>query len=208
MNGSGDPMDTDVARMSDATAADEETIVTVDTEWRIGCIADDAKPLIFDVNGVSVHYGDFPAVRDISLPIRRTRDHRLDRAVRMWEDDVPPMSESDERPDRRRPRRGHDPLSRCRPLRRTGGCGGGASADRDGVPEAQPVPEIDLRQRGLRSQDRRLQGQHGRPRRGVAPAGSALGRGEEEAEGLGDWPSREASSSVSASHGRSRRAPT
>ncbi|HEX6399787.1 MAG TPA: phosphate ABC transporter ATP-binding protein PstB [Actinomycetota bacterium] len=62
-------METDVARMPDAAAADEEAIVTVDTGGGTDH-ADDAKPLIFDVNGVSVHYGDFRAVRDISLPIR------------------------------------------------------------------------------------------------------------------------------------------
>ncbi|HEX6579280.1 MAG TPA: phosphate ABC transporter ATP-binding protein PstB [Actinomycetota bacterium] len=32
--------------------------------------ADDANPLIFDINGASVFYGDFRAVRDVSLPIR------------------------------------------------------------------------------------------------------------------------------------------
>ena len=69
MNGDGDSMETDVARMPDATAADEETVVTVDTSGGSEH-ADDAKPLIFDVKGVSVHYGDFRAVRDVSLPIR------------------------------------------------------------------------------------------------------------------------------------------
>jgi phosphate transport system ATP-binding protein len=62
-------MDTDVARMPDPTATDEETIVTVDTSG--GSVhADDANPLIFDISGVSVYYGEFRAVRDISLPIR------------------------------------------------------------------------------------------------------------------------------------------
>jgi phosphate transport system ATP-binding protein len=69
MNGSGDSMDTELARMPDATAGDEETIVTVDTSGGSEHV-DDAKPLIFDVKGVSVRYGEFRAVRDISLPIR------------------------------------------------------------------------------------------------------------------------------------------
>jgi phosphate transport system ATP-binding protein len=62
-------MDTDVVRMPDRPATDEETIVTVDT--RGGSVhADDANPLIFEISEVSVYYGDFRAVRDISLPIR------------------------------------------------------------------------------------------------------------------------------------------
>ncbi len=69
MSGSGDPMDTDVVRKPDSTATGEETIVTVDTSG--GSVhADDDNPLIFDIDGVSVYYGDFRAVRDISLPIR------------------------------------------------------------------------------------------------------------------------------------------
>ena len=69
MSGSGDRMDTDVVRMPDSTATDEERIVTVDSSG--GSVhADDANPLIFEINGVSVYYGDFRAVRDITLPIR------------------------------------------------------------------------------------------------------------------------------------------
>ncbi|HET6790994.1 MAG TPA: phosphate ABC transporter ATP-binding protein PstB [Actinomycetota bacterium] len=44
-------------------------MVTVDTSG--GSVhADDDNPLIFDIDGVSVYYGEFRAVRDISLPIR------------------------------------------------------------------------------------------------------------------------------------------
>ena len=43
--------------------------------------------------------------------------------------------------------------------------GRGPAADRDGVPEAEPVPEVDLRQRRVRAADQRLQGQHRRARR-------------------------------------------
>jgi phosphate transport system ATP-binding protein len=69
MSGSGEPMDTDVVGKPEPTATDEEKIVTVDTSG--GSVhADDANPLIFDINGASVYYGDFRAVRDISLPIR------------------------------------------------------------------------------------------------------------------------------------------
>ena len=44
---------------------------------------------------------------------------------------------------------GTDPLPRSRPLRRRRQPRGGAPADRHGLPEAQPVPEVDLRQRRL-----------------------------------------------------------
>ena len=69
MSGSGDAMDTDVVREPDPAATDKETIVTVDTTGG-SAHADDANPLIFDINGASVYYGEFRAVRDISLPIR------------------------------------------------------------------------------------------------------------------------------------------
>jgi phosphate transport system ATP-binding protein len=62
-------MDTDVVRKPDAMATEEEEILTVDTGD--GSVhADAASPLIFDVDGLSVYYGDFRAVRDIVLPIR------------------------------------------------------------------------------------------------------------------------------------------
>ena len=51
--------------------------------------------------------------------------------------------------------RGHDHLPRRRPLRPGGEPGGGAPPDRHGVPEAEPVPEVDLRQRRLRPEGRR-----------------------------------------------------
>jgi hypothetical protein len=59
--------------------------------------------------------------------------------------------------------------------------GAAARQGRHGVPEAQPVPEIDLRQRGLRPPHPRAvrqQGRAGRDRREVAAPRRALGRGE------------------------------
>ena len=50
MNGSGDPMDTDLVRVPDSAATGEETIVTVDSSG--GSVhADDTNPLIFDIDG-------------------------------------------------------------------------------------------------------------------------------------------------------------
>jgi len=69
MNGNGDAMDTETMKTPDPHRTDEDTVVTVDAA--AGSIhADDGHPSIFDVSEVSVFYGDFRAVRDISLPIR------------------------------------------------------------------------------------------------------------------------------------------
>ena len=46
---------------------------------------------------------------------------------------------------------GQDPLPRRRPLRAGRGPGRGSPADRDGLPAAEPVSEVDLRQRRLRA---------------------------------------------------------
>jgi phosphate transport system ATP-binding protein len=68
MNGSGDDVDTDVVT-PDPTGTDEEAVVSVDTSAG-STAANDANPLIFDISGLAVYYGDFKAVRDITLPIR------------------------------------------------------------------------------------------------------------------------------------------
>ena len=65
-----------------------------------------------------------------------------------------------------------------------GRSGRGPPADRHGLPEAEPVPEVDLRQHRVRPEDRRVQGQHGRAGRGVAAQGGAVGRGEGQAQGV------------------------
>ena len=68
MNGSGDDVDTDVVT-PDPTGTDEDAVVSVDTSAG-STAANDANPLIFDISGLAVYYGDFKAVRDITLPIR------------------------------------------------------------------------------------------------------------------------------------------
>ena len=60
----------------------------------------------------------------------------------------------------------------------TGRPGRGSQADRDGVPEAEPVPEVDLRQHRLRPPDPRDGRRHGRDRREGAARRGALGRGQ------------------------------
>ena len=64
-----------------------------------------------------------------------------------------------------------------------GRCRRGAPAHRHGVPEAEPVPEDDLRQRRVRPEDQRAQAVgDGRHRRAGAHARRAVGRGEGQAE--------------------------
>ena len=98
-------------------------------------------------------------------------------------------------------------LPRRRPLRPRGQPGRGAPPDRHGVPEAEPVPEVDLRQRRLRAQ---LAGAKGNMddivERALRRRG-AVGRGEGPAEGVGAWASRAASSSGCASPGPSPSTP-
>ena len=85
--------------------------------------------------------------------------------------------------------------------------GRGPPADRDGVPEAEPVPEVDLRQRRLRAADQRLQGQHGRARRAAACAGRRSGTRSRTSSSSPGWRCRAASSSACASPGRSPPSP-
>ena len=70
-----------------------------------------------------------------------------------------------------------------RSLRAKGGPGRGAQAHRHGLPEAEPVPEVDLRQRRLRAARPRPEGQPRRTCGACAPAGRALGRGQAPAQG-------------------------
>jgi phosphate transport system ATP-binding protein len=68
MNGNGDEMDTEVVKTPDP-AGTEDVAVAVET-GAASTQANDANPLIFDISDLSVYYGDFRAVRDITLPIR------------------------------------------------------------------------------------------------------------------------------------------
>ncbi len=74
---------------------------------------------------------------------------------------------------------GQAALPRRRPLRTQGRSRSQVrKRDRDGVPEAEPVPEVDLRQHRLRPADPRHGRRHGRDRREGAAALGALGRGQ------------------------------
>ena len=83
-----------------------------------------------------------------------------------------------ERPGAHRARRGPDTIQRRGPQRRLRRPDGDQVAHRHGLPETKSVPQVDLRQRRLRSQDQWLLGQRGRGRRAFVAAGRPLGRGE------------------------------
>ena len=153
---------------------------------------------VFEAKNVSIYYSCFRAVTDVSLIDLRARDHRVHRPVRMRQDDRAADAEPDERPHRGRPRRGRRAVPRgvavrqgCLPDRR-------APAHRHGLPEAEPVPEVDLRQRRLRAahQRRAQQGQAGRDRRALAAPGRALGRGEGPPAQVGPGPVRRAAAAA------------
>ena len=67
MSGSGEEMDTDVVKHKPPET--EEQLVAVETAPGPSQ-ANDANPLIFDISDLAVYYGDFRAVRDITLEIR------------------------------------------------------------------------------------------------------------------------------------------
>jgi phosphate transport system ATP-binding protein len=62
-------MDTEMVNTPDPRGADGKPIVVVGTNAG-SAHADDTNPLIFDISDVSVYYGDFRAVRDVTIPIR------------------------------------------------------------------------------------------------------------------------------------------
>ena len=103
------------------------------------------------------------------------RDHGVHRPVGLRQVDAPALPEPDERPHPERRRSSGKVLYHGQDLygaeRRPGP---GAQAHRHGLPEAQPVPEVDLRQHRLRPARARHEGRHGRDRRDARCARAAL----------------------------------
>jgi phosphate transport system ATP-binding protein len=69
MSEGGDPVDVRVA--PEAKEERTEPGVTIEIPERAGDRPKDERELVFDVRDVSAYYGDFRAVRDITLPIRQ-----------------------------------------------------------------------------------------------------------------------------------------
>ncbi len=102
------------------------------------------------------------------------------RTVGLRQVDAAALPEPHERRDRQRDGRRQGPARRRRHQRARRRSGRAADAGGHGLPAAQPVPDDHLRQRRLRAADpRHPQARRARrPRRGVADARGALGRGE------------------------------
>ena len=133
---------------------------------------------VFELEDVTVSYGGKPAVSEVSMPMYKNAitaligpsgcgKSTLIRCLNRMNDLIPSASV-----DGKVLYHGEDIYAE-RDRR-----GRGPQADRDGVPEAEPVPEVDLRQHRLRPPDPRDEGRHGRDRREGAARRGALGRGQ------------------------------
>src|SRR6266511_1141428 len=69
MSEGGDPVDVRVVPEGKEERA--ERGVTIEIPERAGERTKDERELVFDVRNVSAYYGDFRAVRDVTLPIRQ-----------------------------------------------------------------------------------------------------------------------------------------
>ena len=133
----------------------------------------------------NVFYGKFRAVRDVNLQVRANQitafigpsgcgKTTVLRCLNRMNDLIPSARIE-----------GKIRYHGARPLRPGGRRGRGPPAHRHGVPEAQPVPQVDLRQRRLRPPHRQHEGQPRRHRRAVAAQGGPVGRGQGPAQDAG-----------------------
>ena len=130
-----------------------------------------APPAIFDVENLNVYYGDFHAVQDVTLPIGKNQITAFigpsgcgkSTVLRCFNrmNDLIEIARVEGKIDYH----GVDLYGlSSRP-------GRGAPPHRDGVPEAQSLSRSRSTTTCVWAQDRRVQGQHGRAGRGVAPQG-------------------------------------
>ncbi len=106
-----------------------------------------ATPTVLSLQDVSFYYGAFRAVKDITFDVPTHQITAIIGPSGCGKSTLLRCDQPDERPDPGRPRRGPDHVPRRGHLRLVRRPGGGPPADRDGLPEAEPVPEVDLRQR-------------------------------------------------------------
>ena len=113
------------------------------------------REVVFAVEGLEVAYGGVPALRDVTIDIRKNfvtafigpsgcGKSTLLRCFNRMNDLIAGATVT-----------GSVRVSRRRPVRAERRPGRGATTHRHGVPEAEPVPEVDLRQRRLRAAHRR-----------------------------------------------------
>ena len=111
----------------------------------------------------------------------RSRRHLLHRTLGLRQVDLPALHQPHERHHRRRQGRRHDQARRRGHLRSHARRGRTARPHRHGVPEAQSLPQVDLRKRRLWPQDPWPRPHQDRPRRNrrlLAPQGRPLRRGQ------------------------------
>ena len=111
---------------------------------------------------VNVYYGDKHALKDVSIDIPDRAVIGLHRPVGLRQVDLPALHQPHERHDPGLPRDRQDRDRRAGHLRPDARRRAAARPRRHGVPEAQPVPEVDLR-------ERRLRPAHPRPRHVARP---------------------------------------
>ena len=104
---------------------------------------------------VTVHYGEKQALFDVSVDIPANQVTVVHRPVGLRQVDLPALPQPDERHHPDRPGRRRDQARRHGHLRPAHRRGRAARPRRHGVPEAEPVPEVDLRERRLRPEDPR-----------------------------------------------------
>jgi hypothetical protein len=165
----------------------------------------DAADIKMKARSVDVFYGDTHAIKDVDVDIKDKTvtafigpsgcgKSTFLRCLNRMNDTID-VARVDRRDHARR--RGY--------LRQARRPGAAARQGRHGVPEAQPVPEVDLRQRRLRPAHPRAghqQGGAGRDRREIAPPRRAVGRGEGPPRRNPARACRAASSSACASRAR------
>ena len=142
---------------------------------------------------VSLFYGEKQALFDINLGCKKNAVTALHRAVGLRQVDASPLPEPDERPHRRREdRRARSSSTASRHLRARRRTSRDPQALRDGLPEVEPVPEDDLRERRLRPPDpgRSTARASSTRLRAVPPERRPLGRGQGPPRGLGPRPFR------------------
>ena len=106
---------------------------------------------IIDVRNLNFYYGAKRALESHHDRHPAQPRHRVHRAVGLRQEHVPAHAQPDERHHPGHPRRGHGRSSTATTSTRRGHRRRRAAPPgRDGVPEVEPVPEVDLRERRLR----------------------------------------------------------
>ena len=169
------------------SAIDSDQILTtpmLELSNTVDEVEEDAE-VVFDIDDLSVSYGDKLALRDVSMKIRKNQvtafigpsgcgKSTLIRCLNRMNDGIATFGRQHPLP-----RPGHVRAGDRRHRR--------PPADRHGVPAAEPVPQVDLRQRRLRPARPGHEGRHEGASRADAQARCAVGRGARPPEGERQW---------------------